>query len=86
MSRAFGSAFTVTGLVLLSCLPLAAQEPTTVHRTGGFDISVSGDVKGFPGKVPRETNDCTHIAYDLAVMSALLQESPPASEIAPVGA
>jgi len=47
MSRAFGSAFTVTGLVLLSCLPLAAQEPTTVHRAGGFDISVSGDLKGF---------------------------------------
>jgi hypothetical protein len=47
MSRAFGSAFTVTGLVLLSCLPLAAQEPTTVHRAGGFDISVVGDLKGF---------------------------------------
>src|SRR5260221_110413 len=47
MSRAFGSAFTVAGILLVSSLPLAAQEPTTVHRAGGFDISVVGDLKGF---------------------------------------
>jgi alpha-galactosidase len=47
MTRAFGSAFTVTSLVLLSCLSLAAQEPTAVQRAGGFDISVVGGLKGF---------------------------------------
>src|SRR5260221_3435094 len=47
MSRAFGSAFTVAALLLAPSPPLAAQEPTTVHRAGGFDISVVGDLKGF---------------------------------------
>jgi alpha-galactosidase len=47
MSRALGIAFTIAGLVLVSPLPLAAQEPSARHRAGGFDITVMGDLKGF---------------------------------------
>ena len=47
MSRALGSAFIVAGIVVGSGLPLLAQEPTTVHSAGGFEIAVAGDLKGF---------------------------------------
>jgi alpha-galactosidase len=47
MFRASGRVIAVAGFVVGSTLPVLAQEPTTVHSAGGFDIAVVGDLKGF---------------------------------------
>ncbi|HET6899872.1 MAG TPA: hypothetical protein VFK70_16060, partial [Vicinamibacteria bacterium] len=47
MFRAVGSAFSVAAIVTGAAVSGAAQEPSAVHRAGGFEIAVIGDLKGF---------------------------------------
>jgi alpha-galactosidase len=62
-------------LVLAAALlggPLAAEEPTAVHKAGGFDIAVLGDLKGFALGF-----DAKRIANSLDVVTLTLTSATP---------